>query len=230
MAAGEPAVTMQGWLEKSSAGKLKRVATKKGHQIAPVRTLGNVFAKWDRRFFLLRGPTLAWYKGPGDPAPAGCVEVAGHTVEEMGAGSMSIGIFTDERTLVVRPAAREYASLGSSIVEDRMRADMRAWLRALVRAGARYPGVLDEHDTAEQVGIWPTPGLRPHSRAGRTSQGPAAASGEPPAGKPDALPEGLVARLLAAFGCCACCLAQSTQPYQPARKQPAEEEEEPVLI
>ena len=82
-----------GWLEKQSGGKDGKWS------------LGNHFAKWERRFFTLGDDgVLRYYKTPADGSPTGKLDVNGGTVEQNG---LVFTLTTEERTLMLRATDQE---------------------------------------------------------------------------------------------------------------------------
>ena len=107
-----PATHVEGWLEKSSAGKQGGLSW------------GGFRSKWDRRFFVLRGSTLMYYKDESADASAGTIDCSDAAVE-WAADGLNFSISTDDRTLALR---------ASNTV------DVERWRVAFSRGGARGGG------------------------------------------------------------------------------------------
>ena len=111
------ALPMSGWLLKQSGGKLAKSGS-----------IGNAMIKWDRRWFVLSGPSemLHYYKAESDMLrgrpPAGSVEMIGSSLEQTGGGDGSFVVHTPSRVLTLK-------------TEEGTR-DVQQWARAMVAAGA----------------------------------------------------------------------------------------------
>ena len=88
-----------GWLYKQSGGKSKR-----GNSV------GNLVAKWDRRYFVLTGCMLRYYKSVHDATSgaiaAGSIDCRSCTVAEVGR-ECTFSIATRDRLLTLRADERE---------------------------------------------------------------------------------------------------------------------------
>lgn len=154
---------MQGYLEKCSTGKLKKVARGGGFAVVPQYTFGNWMAKWDKRFFVLEGSLMSYYKDYNDftkGRAAGYVDVDDVMVDTKNSSHGSFALFTEARVLILRAASKQ---AGSSETDK--------WLVALSRAGARLSG-----EWAERTGLGacsgPPNGLA-CARVDRADQAPA---------------------------------------------------------
>ena len=70
-----------------------------GIQMMPRTTLGNLLAKWDKRYFVLEGSILYYYKALKDRnkrCEAGLVHIDGALIDDVltTGGEHSFGIFT----------------------------------------------------------------------------------------------------------------------------------------
>ena len=102
---------MKGWLEKSSAG----------HEGSGLRgRMGNTLKKWDRRYFVLRGHAITYYKLDADVqrgTPAGTFDCRGAKFERA-PGSFVLTNKSRELTLRLLPlAVLAYYGLGAGWLE-----------------------------------------------------------------------------------------------------------------
>uniref|UniRef100_A0A7S3EYH3 PH domain-containing protein n=1 Tax=Haptolina ericina TaxID=156174 RepID=A0A7S3EYH3_9EUKA len=166
-----PPLPQSGYLWKQSGGKLD-----KG------RSVGNVVAKWDKRWFSIdEGSTkLMYHKSPRDKAsgkaPAGAVECVGCSVERItealphSANDFTFCVTTRERVLTMRAESHQ---------------DVQAWIRAVIAGGgwaeaAESWGRTSEADEAPRQSLRPAPdtsGSQAGSQTGVGGGGAGSASG-----------------------------------------------------
>jgi len=113
----------------------------------PQASVGNLFPKWDRRYFALEGSTLSYYKDQEDyqdMKPAGDIEIEGALIDEsVGKGpTNSFAILTAERVLLLRTLVKG----------PRGKAEKMDWIALLMRAGAQHSqGALTSQGLGKEV-------------------------------------------------------------------------------
>ena len=92
---------MQSWLHKRSDGK-----------IAAGRSVGNAFAKWDKRWFVIEAGSarLYYYKDPNDPKrgvpPSGTVDLLDATINRaLMADDLTFAVHTPQRVLTLKASS-----------------------------------------------------------------------------------------------------------------------------
>ena len=131
---------MQGYLEKSSTGKLKKKKVGSSYVVKPTLSLGNVMASWDKRWFVLDDrapPRLSYYRDLNDVergAPAGVLYLDGSRVEWLD-GKKLLAVFTETRVLAMR-AVSTSTSVGQLYGGAPL--ELRQWMDAFVQAGCQH--------------------------------------------------------------------------------------------
>ncbi|CAE7461982.1 Pikfyve [Symbiodinium sp. KB8] len=88
---------------------------------------GRTFMLWKRRWFVLRGVILEWYRKQGDAVPAGCIDTSTFRIT-------IDATFKSHNTLLVLPRDISRGKTDQYLLQGKDKADALAWMSAVRQA------------------------------------------------------------------------------------------------